>query len=131
MFEKPLFWIIVIIIITFFLTKRIRISKENERFTVHALGKFTGLKGPGLQLKWAGSETEWSIIKVDDRGKIITSDMCRIKEIDVPFKTDDQVRIGDYIRISGFNDDNIIVTLDKDQRSSFICEKCGHQNFIQ
>ena len=130
MIEKPLFWIVLAVVIIFFLAKRIRIAKENERFAVHALGKYAGFKGPGLQLKWAGSETEWTRIKADDRGKIISPDMCRVHKVDVPFKSEDQVRIGNYIRLYGFDDDRVLVSLDKDQRGSFICEKCGHQNIL-
>jgi hypothetical protein len=78
----------------------------------------------------AGSQTEWTLIKADDRGKIISPAMCRVHEVDVPFKSEDQVRIGDYIRLYGFDDDRVLVSLDKDQRGSFICEKCGHHNIL-
>ncbi len=131
MIENPLFWIVILLIITFFLAKHIRIAKENERFAVRVLGKFAGFKGPGLQFKWTGRETEWTLIKADDRGKIISPDMCRVQEADVPFKSEDQVRIGDYIRLYGFDDDRVLVSLDMDQRNSFICEKCSHQNILR
>lgn len=129
MFENPFLWIALVF--TIVLAARIRIAKENERFAVHILGQFKGFKGPGIHIKFSGKEIEWSRIKADDRGKVVTNEMLRIGENDIPFKSDNQVRLGDYVRISGFEKEHAIVVIDNDQRNSFVCEKCGHQNFIR
>lgn len=131
MFEKPIIYIILILILTIFLARRIRIAKENERFAVHALGQFKEFKGPGLHIKWSGSETEWTRVKADCRGKIVTDKMIRVDEIDIPYKSEEQLGIGDYIRISGFENESVLAILDKDQRDSFVCEKCGHHNILR
>ena len=131
MFEKPFIYIILIIILLIFLARRIRVANESERFAVHALGQFKEFKGPGLQFKWSGGETEWSPIKADSRGKIVTDKMLRVNNIDVPYKSEEQLKIGDYVRISGFENERVIVILDKDQRDSFVCEKCGHHNILR
>ena len=128
--EFLLLKIVIIGIIIYIFNKRIRLAKENERYVVHALGTYTGFKGPGLQIKWTLESTAWTHIKADDRGKIISPEMCRIHEVDMPFKSEEQVRVGDYIRLYGFEKDHVLVVLDKDQRGSFVCEKCGHQNTL-
>ena len=57
--------------------------------------------------------------------------MMRIHDVDVPYKSDEKTKIGDYLRISGFDGETIIAVLDADQRSSFVCEKCGHHNTLR
>jgi regulator of protease activity HflC (stomatin/prohibitin superfamily) len=131
MFEEPIIYIILIIIFSIFLLRRLRIAQENERFVVHALGQFKGVRGPGLYLKWSGAETKWTRIKADDRGKAITDTMIRIHDVDMPYESSVQIKVGNYIRISGFHGEKIVVTLDADQRSSFVCEKCGHNNILR
>ena len=131
MFEQPTFWIVLILLISLFLWARTRIARDNERFAIHILGQFKGFKEPGLHIKYSGKEIEWTRIKANDRGKVVTSDMIRIGEIDVPFKADNQVRLGGYVRVSGFEKDCVLVIVDEDQRNSFVCEKCGHQNYVR
>ncbi|BBO86154.1 hypothetical protein DSCO28_67200 [Desulfosarcina ovata subsp. sediminis] len=130
MFEKPIVYIILVIIFTIFLSRRLRIAQENERFVVHALGQYKGLRGPGLHLKWSGSETKWTRIKADDRGKSVTETMIRVHDIDIPYESEEPIKVGNYIRISGFNGEKIIAVLDSDQTNSFVCEKCGHHNIL-
>ena len=57
--------------------------------------------------------------------------MIRVDEIDIPYKSEEQLGIGDYIRISGFENESVLAILDKDQRDSFVCEKCGHHNILR
>jgi hypothetical protein len=128
-FANPLTWVIIVFMI--FVLMRLKIIKENERFAIHILGQFKGLKGPGLLIKFAGKEAKWTLIKADDRGKVVTDNMFRIKEKDIPFKSADKVRPGSFVRISGFENEHVIVVKDMDQRNTFICEKCGHQNIIR
>lgn len=131
MFEKPIIYIILIVILIIFLARRLRIAKESERFAVHFLGQFKEFQGPGLHIKWSGGETEWTRITADSRGKIVTDKMIRVDEIDVPYKSEEQLKIGDYVRISGFENESVLAILDKDQRDSFVCEKCGHHNILR
>ena len=130
MFEKPIFYIILIFILMIFLWRRIRIAQENERFAIHALGQYKGMIGPGLHIKWSGTETKWTLIKADDRGKSVTDTMIRVHDVDMPYKSEEKIKVGNYIRVSGFHNEKIIVVIDSDQRSSFVCEKCGHHNIF-
>lgn len=131
MFEKPIVYIILLILLSIFIFRRLRIAQENERFVIHTLGHYKGVKGPGLHIKWSGAETEWTMIKADDRGKAVTEKMIRVKDVDVPYKSEEQIKIGDFLRISGFDGETIIAVIDADQRSSFVCEKCGHHNILR
>ena len=127
--EKLIIYIILFFIIFIFLARSIRIAKESERFAVHAIGQFKEFKGPGMQLKLS-SQTEWTRIKADSRGKIVTDNMLRIDDVDIPYTSEEKLKVGDYVRISGFEDKGVLAVLDKDQRDSFVCEKCGHQNIL-
>ena len=131
MIGNPFIYLILIIILTIFLTRRIKIAKENERFAVHVLGQFKELKKPGLHINWSGGETEWTRIKADTRGKIITEKMLRIDEFDLPYKSEEKLQIGTYVHISGFENERVLALLDKDQRDSFVCKKCGHHNILR
>ncbi|MDY6856056.1 MAG: hypothetical protein SWO11_15385 [Thermodesulfobacteriota bacterium] len=103
---------------------------ETEGFSVHTLGQFKAFKVPGLYFKCSGGETEWTFIKADDRVKIVTDKMLRVNNIDVPYESEEQLKVADYIHISGFENERAIAFLDKDQRDSFVCEKCSHQNVL-
>ena len=130
MFEKPIFYIVLVAIVTIFLVRRIRIAQEGERFAVHALGKFVCLKGSGLHIKFSGSESVWTRIKADDRGKIVTDKLMRVHDVDIPYKSDQELKLGSFARISGFENERVLSVLDTDQRTAFVCEKCGHHNML-
>ncbi len=131
MLENPFTWLAVIVLITVLTAKGVRIASENQRFAVHNLGKFIKFRGPGVLFKFTSNESKWTRITAGDRGKAITSNMCRVNNADVPISSDDKVRIGDYVRIAGFTDSVALVALDQDQRRSYICEKCGHENTLK
>lgn len=62
-----IFWIgIVVLFALWFLAKMIRVLDEYERGVIFTLGKFTGIKGPGLFLMWPVLQT---MKKVDLRLK--------------------------------------------------------------
>ncbi|HUE46470.1 MAG TPA: slipin family protein, partial [Aestuariivirgaceae bacterium] len=47
-FEDFAFWIAILVIVAIFLSAAIKILREYERGVVFTLGRFTGVKGPGL-----------------------------------------------------------------------------------
>jgi regulator of protease activity HflC (stomatin/prohibitin superfamily) len=47
-FEDFAFWIAILVIVVIFLSAAIKILREYERGVVFTLGRFTGVKGPGL-----------------------------------------------------------------------------------
>ncbi len=48
--EDFAFWIAILVIVVIFLSAAIRIMREYERGVVFTLGRFTGVKGPGLMI---------------------------------------------------------------------------------
>ena len=131
MFEKPIIYIVIVAIITIFLARRIKIAQEGERFSVHVLGRFKCFKDSGLHIKISGSESVWTRIKADDRGKIVTNNLMRVHDVEIPYKSDQEIKLGAFARISGFENERAFVVLDTDQRTSFVCEKCGHNNILR
>ena len=131
MFEKPIIYIILIIILIIFSLDVLESQRRVKDLQFMSSGQFKEFQGPGLHIKWSGGETEWTRITADSRGKIVTDKMIRVDEIDVPYKSEEQLKIGDYVRISGFENESVFAILDKDQRDSFVCEKCGHHNILR
>ena len=122
--------IALIIFVVLLLIRNIKIASENERFAVFSLGRYAGLKGPGLLQKIQGVGGQWVKLSVGDRGKLIAPGMCSIKNIQVPVQIDSKVEINKAIRIIGFDSDTIKAMLDPDQSRKIVCEKCGHEMII-
>jgi hypothetical protein len=107
----------------------IKIARENQRFIVYRLGKFFGLKGPGLFLIIPGVD-KCTKINVGDRGELLAQDLARIKNADVPVRVEGRPEIGKAVRIQSFTERDAIVVADNVQSKEFVCEKCGHINRI-
>ena len=121
---------ILLVVLGYFLASRSRIAKDQERFAVITLGKFTGLKGPGIVFKWSGKEAEWTRVSCGDRGEVISPGVIRVNAADVPCVGDSDVRPGTFVRVSGFDAAKVKVVTDGDQRRALVCERCGHENRI-
>jgi hypothetical protein len=127
-------FIVVIFIISYILSSRIKIASEHQRFAVYALGKYMGLKGPGLLFKWSGGETKWLRLSIGDRLELIAPKIAKINEFSIPVDSDEKVTIGSVIRVVGFKgsaENSVVQTmLDSDQRRKVKCENCGHEMLI-
>ena len=126
-FDNIGLWILLVLL-AFFFALRFRIVREQERFAVIALGKFTSLKGPGILFKLSGKEVKWIRVSCGDRGEVISPGVIRVNGADVPFVGDSDLRPGIFVRVSGFDAAKVKVVNDQDQRRVFVCEKCGHEN---
>jgi len=126
----PIWAIVIIIFLVFLLSSAIKIASENERFAAFSLGRFMGLKGPGLVLKSPGSESKWTKIAVGDRGELVAPEVGNFKKIQIPVQVDGQIKVGSIIRIVGFESNLVQVMGDPDQGRTVICEKCGHKMSI-
>jgi len=60
----PVFWIAVAVLVFFLLTSAIKVLREYERGVIFFLGRFAGIKGPGLIFVWPVIQ---QIVKVDLR----------------------------------------------------------------
>lgn len=120
-------WVLLLIIVVF-LIARIKLVKDQERFAVVTLGKFSGLKGPGLLYKFSGREVQWVRVSSGNRGEVVSPGVVRVNGADVPITSGNDLSPGTFVRVSGFGHDRMDVVADSDQRRAFVCEKCGHEN---
>jgi hypothetical protein len=118
-------WIFILIL----LVLSIKIASENQRFIVYRLGRFIGLKGPGLLLIIPGVD-KCTKINVGDRGELLAQDLARIKYAEIPVRVEGRAEIGKMVRIQSFTERDAVVVAENVQTKEFVCEKCGHINRI-
>ncbi len=122
-FFPHVFIVLVFLVLAF----KARIVPENARFAVFKLGKFMGLKGPGIVLKLHGRDTRWKSISVGDRGELLSRKIGQFHGAQIPVEMDQEVYVGSVIRITGFTASAVQARLDPDQRKKIVCTKCGHE----
>jgi len=118
-------WIFLLILAS----SSIKIARENQRFIVYRLGRFFGLKGPGLFFILPGVD-KCTKINVGDRGELLSQDLARIKNADVPVRVEGRAEIGKMVRIQAFTERDVVVVAENVQTKEFVCEKCGHINRV-
>jgi hypothetical protein len=121
--------IFLVIFLIIFAASAIKTVSESQRLVVYRLGRFFGLKGPGLIFVIPGVD-KCAKIGIGDQGGLIAQDLARIKGVDVPVRVDGSATIGQSIRIQSFTDKDAVVVLDTVQTGEFVCQKCGHINRI-
>ena len=123
---SSIFLLIFLIILA---ASTIKVVSESQRLVVYRLGRFLGLKGPGLISVIPGVD-KCTKIGIGDQGELMAQDLARIKGVDVPVRVDGSATIGQSIRIQSFTDKDAVVALDTVQTREFVCQKCGHINRI-
>jgi regulator of protease activity HflC (stomatin/prohibitin superfamily) len=118
-------WILLLILVS----SSLKIARESQRFIVYRLGRFFGLKGPGVIFIIPGVD-KCMKINVGDRGELLAQDLARIKSADVPVRVEGRVEIGKTVRIQSFTERETVVVAENVQTKEFVCEKCGHINRI-
>ncbi len=121
--------IIILIFVLIMVISGTKIARERERFIVYRLGRFFGLKGPGVFFVIPAID-KCRKIKVGDQGELIAQNLARTKNGDIPVRVEGRVDIGQLVRIQGFTGADVIVVADSVQRKEFVCEKCGHINRV-
>ena len=104
-------------------------SSGEQRFIVYRLGRFFGLKGPGLFLILPGVD-KCTKINVGDRGELLAQDLARIKNANIPVRVEGKAEIGKMVRIQSFTERDAVVVAENVQTKEFVCEKCGHINRV-
>ncbi len=118
-------WVFLLILVS----SGLKIARESQRFVVYRLGRFFGLKGPGVFFIIPGVD-KCTKINVGDRGELLSGELARIKSADVPVRVEGSVEIGKTVRIQSFTERDAIVVGDYVAVKEFVCEKCGHINRI-
>ena len=99
------------VILVFLAVSNIKIARESQRFIVYRLGRFFGLKGPGL-IFIIPIIDKGKKINIGDRGELLSQDLARIKNADIPVRVMDRVEIGKTIRIQSFTERDAVVVAD-------------------
>ena len=118
---------IILTIITIYIMMAIHIANENERFAVFALGRFVGLKGPGLVLGLPGGVHRFHRVTLGTEGEIQSNELVSIGEYAIPFVTSAAMRAGTKVRVCGFDSTHLKVEA---LQRFIVCEKCGHENAL-
>jgi regulator of protease activity HflC (stomatin/prohibitin superfamily) len=101
--------LVVIFLVIFFVFSGIRIANEHERFIVVALGRYVGMKGPGLLLKWPNSSFVWHRLSLSDEGKYMGDGLVKVRDVVFPAIGTESLTTGDEVQISSFSNRNITV----------------------
>lgn len=124
-------WILILIVFfAYFCFRSIKIASDSQRFAEFVIGRFRGLRGPGLCIKFSGAEVRWYRLSTGDRGELIAPGLAKFGKIDIPVKADETLRVGSTVRITGFDESAVVIMYDPDQRKTIICEKCKHEMSI-
>src|SRR5512136_2471504 len=97
-------WIFLLILAV----SSIKIARESQRFVVYRLGRFLGLKGPGLIFIIPGID-KCTKINVGDRGELLSGDLARIGNADFPVRVEGRVEIGKTVRVQSFTERDVVV----------------------
>ncbi len=122
----PLFLLIFLIILA---ASAIKVVSESQRLVVYRLGRFLGLKGPGLISVIPGVD-KCTKIAIGDQGKLISHEFATVRKVDIPVRVEGSATAGQFVRIQSFTDKDAVVILDTASRREFVCEKCGHINRV-
>ena len=121
--------IFLLIFLIIWAASTLKVVSESQRLIVYRLGRFFGLKGPGLICVIPGVD-KCTKIGIGDQGELIAQDLARVKKVDVPVRVDGSAMIGQSVRIQSFTDKDAVVVLDTAQTREFVCQKCGYINRI-
>jgi regulator of protease activity HflC (stomatin/prohibitin superfamily) len=122
-----LFLVISMIILA---ASALKVVSESQRLIIYRLGRFLGLKGPGLISVIPGVD-KCTKIGIGDHGKLISQDFATVNKVDVPVRVDGSATTGQSVRIQSFTNKDAVVILDTVRPREFVCQKCGHINRIQ
>jgi regulator of protease activity HflC (stomatin/prohibitin superfamily) len=125
----PSGFIFLVIFLIIFAASSIKVVSESQRLVVYRLGRFFGLRGPGLVSIIPGVD-KCTKIGIGDQGKLIAQDLATIKRVDVPVRVDGLATMGQSIRIQSFTDKDAVVVLDTAPTREFVCQTCGHINRV-
>lgn len=103
--------ILIVLLITFILITRV--TSEHQRYVMFNIGKYQGLKGPGLVFKWPWVTIYWLRITIGDQGELIEDGLGKFKGLEIPIESLEKIKIGSKIRVSGFTENKIQVDLDQ------------------
>jgi regulator of protease activity HflC (stomatin/prohibitin superfamily) len=125
----PASFLFLVILLIIWAASATKVVSESQRLVVYRLGRFFGLKGPGLIYVIPGVD-KCTKIGIGDQGRLISHGLATVKQVDVPVTVDGSAMAGQFVRIQSFTDKDAVVVLDTVQTREFVCQKCGYINRI-
>ena len=107
--------LILIILIIIYLAASLRVASEHQRFALFRLGRYFGLKGPGVIIMMPIIDRCFQIA-VGDQGLLIKDGIGKFKEAELPVDHSENISTGSRIKVKGFSNNKIQAALDADQR---------------
>ena len=101
---------ILLLVLVLVISTGIRIVKEHERFVVIILGRYAGLKGPGLLVKWPSSASKWYRVALRDEGVYLGDSLVKVQDAVFPVEGADTYEINAKVYIVSFASGRIKVT---------------------
>ncbi|MBN1473056.1 MAG: hypothetical protein JW914_00430 [Syntrophaceae bacterium] len=117
---------VISVLVVMFLLASLKIASEYQRITVFRLGRYFGIKGPGL-IVIVPIIDKCHKFSIGEHGQLISENTGKFKEAEIPVEYNTKIYVGSQIKVTGFSNDIVQVTLDEDQRQRIRCEKCGHE----
>ena len=105
----------LIILIIMILASNLRIASEYQRFAFFRIGRYFGLKGPGLIFMIPFIDRCFRI-SIGDQGQLINDSIGKFKEIELPVEYSERIYIGSKIKVYGFLNNKVQVGLESDQK---------------
>ncbi len=108
-------FIVFLGVIMIILLTGIQVASDSERFLIYRLGRYLGLKGPGICFVVVGTDKCVKICR-EDRGQLLSSGWARINGVEAPVQIEGPAEIGQSVRVTGFGKDYAIVVADSDSK---------------
>jgi hypothetical protein len=108
-------FMVFLVFVTIILVTGLKVASEGERFLIYRLGRYLGLKGPGLCFAVVAMDKCVKICK-EDRGELLSSGWARINGVEVPVQVGSSAEIGQRVRVTGFTKDYVIVVGDSNSK---------------
>lgn len=119
-------FVFIIVFATFFLSSSIKIAREDQRFAVFRLGRFMGIKGPGLIYVIPVTDKVHKL-SLGDSGELLASGQARFGKVTVPVESGERLEVGSAVRIMRFKDSSVVVTHGLGKGRKVMCPKCSHE----
>lgn len=123
--------LLIAVVIAIYLVPVIKVASEDERFAVTLLGRYQGLRGPGLALNVAAPVAVWTRLQIGQRGELNSNGFASFGARSVPVRLDGLLEPGGFVQITNFEtsgpEARVVVVPHGDQRRMLLCEKCGHE----
>ena len=103
-----MFETVFLVLTMLFLAFSMRVVGEKQRVALFRLGRYAGLKGPGLVIVVPFMDRECKIT-IGDQGELTADGKGKFRDVQVPVVSSNSISAGASIRVVGFTKDGLQV----------------------